>query len=118
MSNCARQSSRAAIGGKRAYKGVSGFISDLVLTTAGMSGFGFEALQQLVAKPAFQQARRTQRSFIGRHPVDEVLADRAERCAVAHSRHQCRLVSVQCRSDEHTSELQSLIRISYAVFCL
>src|SRR3546814_2415964 len=24
----------------------------------------------------------------------------------------------QCRSEEHTSELQSLIRISYAVFCL
>src|SRR3546814_2836521 len=23
-----------------------------------------------------------------------------------------------CRSEEHTSELQSLIRISYAVFCL
>src|SRR3546814_7866575 len=23
-----------------------------------------------------------------------------------------------CRSDEHTSELQSLMRISYAVFCL
>src|SRR3546814_1670444 len=25
---------------------------------------------------------------------------------------------VQCRSEEHTSELQSLMRISYAVFCL
>src|SRR3546814_3408035 len=24
----------------------------------------------------------------------------------------------QCRSEEHTSELQSLMRISYAVFCL
>src|SRR3546814_1665371 len=28
--------------------------------------------------------------------------------------HGCRL----CRSEEHTSELQSLMRISYAVFCL
>src|SRR3546814_6486406 len=26
--------------------------------------------------------------------------------------------SVRCRSEEHTSELQSLMRISYAVFCL
>src|SRR3546814_3072143 len=26
--------------------------------------------------------------------------------------------SRQCRSEEHTSELQSLMRISYAVFCL
>src|SRR3546814_6879652 len=28
------------------------------------------------------------------------------------------LVAVGCRSEEHTSELQSLMRISYAVFCL
>src|SRR3546814_6275873 len=28
----------------------------------------------------------------------------------------CRFIS--CRSEEHTSELQSLMRISYAVFCL
>src|SRR3546814_1362534 len=25
---------------------------------------------------------------------------------------------IKCRSEEHTSELQSLMRISYAVFCL
>src|SRR3546814_6430369 len=25
---------------------------------------------------------------------------------------------ITCRSEEHTSELQSLLRISYAVFCL
>src|SRR3546814_2090623 len=29
-----------------------------------------------------------------------------------------RLRTEQCRSEEHTSELQSLMRISYAVFCL
>src|SRR3546814_4823763 len=29
-----------------------------------------------------------------------------------------RLRPGQCRSEEHTSELQSLMRISYAVFCL
>src|SRR3546814_8417101 len=29
-----------------------------------------------------------------------------------------RLVSIAERSEEHTSELQSLMRISYAVFCL
>src|SRR3546814_8111195 len=27
-------------------------------------------------------------------------------------------VDKQCRSEEHTSELQSIMRISYAVFCL
>src|SRR3546814_2346090 len=48
--------------------------------------------------------------------VERLLAD-----AVA-AEHQLALVSVpQCegeRSEEHTSELQSLMRISYAVFCL
>src|SRR3546814_5472509 len=28
------------------------------------------------------------------------------------------IVRLRCRSEEHTSELQSLMRISYAVFCL
>src|SRR3546814_4613018 len=38
--------------------------------------------------------------------------------ASALNRHQgCRLRDMQ-RSEEHTSELQSLMRISYAVFCL
>src|SRR3546814_3233653 len=31
---------------------------------------------------------------------------------------QLPLLSIQWRSEEHTSELQSLMRISYAVFCL
>src|SRR3546814_6763842 len=30
----------------------------------------------------------------------------------------CRLLCISARSEEHTSELQSLMRISYAVFCL
>src|SRR3546814_3361601 len=41
-----------------------------------------------------------------------------------HARYRCGLDSLQIdtrhhtRSEEHTSELQSLMRISYAVFCL
>src|SRR3546814_9815393 len=30
----------------------------------------------------------------------------------------CTSAPARCRSEEHTSELQSLMRISYAVFCL
>src|SRR3546814_6369154 len=30
----------------------------------------------------------------------------------------CSVLAYPCRSEEHTSELQSLMRISYAVFCL
>src|SRR3546814_4760136 len=41
------------------------------------------------------------------HAGDEVAADGAAEAA-----------AVQQRSEEHTSELQSLMRISYAVFCL
>src|SRR3546814_5692073 len=40
---------------------------------------------------------------------------RPRRRSLKHSRS---VVPVQRRSEEHTSELQSLMRISYAVFCL
>src|SRR3546814_5579602 len=39
--------------------------------------------------------------------------DRARRTRSCGNSWRCR-----CRSEEHTSELQSLMRISYAVFCL
>src|SRR3546814_9238976 len=35
-----------------------------------------------------------------------------------HQRCRIDVRLLQCRSEEHTSELQSLMRISYAVFCL
>src|SRR3546814_4921050 len=48
-----------------------------------------------------------------------------EHCRGRHFRIRCRPVGrqrfgrkLQARSEEHTSELQSLMRISYAVFCL
>src|SRR3546814_4102450 len=43
-----------------------------------------------------------------------------ERAAALEGRKSDRLITVQFdgRSEEHTSELQSLMRISYAVFCL
>src|SRR3546814_6578128 len=43
------------------------------------------------------------------HHADRVQADHARRL---------RAGAVRARSEEHTSELQSLMRISYAVFCL
>src|SRR3546814_987003 len=48
--------------------------------------------------------------------VDERVAQR-EILREPHHRVVDRLVAVR-RSEEHTSELQSLMRISYAVFCL
>src|SRR3546814_10800605 len=40
----------------------------------------------------------------------------ADRRPACHRREQCK--PHNARSEEHTSELQSLMRISYAVFCL
>src|SRR3546814_1642122 len=40
------------------------------------------------------------------------------RLRVGRARHSCQSVQSCKRSEEHTSELQSLMRISYAVFCL
>src|SRR3546814_745827 len=58
-----------------------------------------------------------------RHPLGELIP---AGLAAGHVRHpigdgpagHLRAVEVQARSEEHTSELQSLMRISYAVFCL
>src|SRR3546814_7989727 len=40
------------------------------------------------------------------------------RCGSLPSQPSCAWASASVRSEEHTSELQSLMRISYAVFCL
>src|SRR3546814_6786052 len=49
------------------------------------------------------------------HPVAELLDQLLHRDAGRRQLHARRL---NARSEEHTSELQSLMRISYAVFCL
>src|SRR3546814_5168008 len=60
----------------------------------------------------------------GRTEVDasRQTADRAQRhpCRAVPRTQRCRTCPTrrQPRSEEHTSELQSLMRISYAVFCL
>src|SRR3546814_8064531 len=54
--------------------------------------------------------------FIGRYVVQRLARDGwTIRVAV---RHPGRAKFLRPRSEEHTSELQSLMRISYAVFCL
>src|SRR3546814_6777991 len=52
---------------------------------------------------------------------DQCLGKRRDvggRMEIAHHAAPAREPDVAQRSDEHTSELQSLMRISYAVFCL
>src|SRR3546814_2313292 len=70
-----------------------------------------QPLAPVVAQPHGNSRRRTPKV---RDPV--VLADPQldlEPCSMSAPRG-----SWQIRSEEHTSELQSLMRISYAVFCL
>src|SRR3546814_4886242 len=54
--------------------------------------------------------------FAEKSPAPVTLDRRAEMVIVA-LRHS-RPADIERRSEEHTSELQSLMRISYAVFCL
>src|SRR3546814_9966708 len=59
--------------------------------------------------------------FVARVNSDVVgkFVNLASRCAGSiHKRFDGRLAEALPRSEEHTSELQSLMRISYAVFCL
>src|SRR3546814_7682169 len=59
---------------------------------------------------------------IGKSMIAMIMAlahDRAGRpLKIIEIDHQAKLRSVLGRSEEHTSELQSLMHISYAVFCL
>src|SRR3546814_1975458 len=92
----------------------------------------------LEAPRVTQPVDHQQRAFIGQMPIVELrrrarsrlrhaaprVAHRLEHRDVAHIASRCtdrglhRVVDPLHRSEEHTSELQSLMSISYAVFCL
>src|SRR3546814_3582008 len=66
-------------------------------------------------KPERKQKQRTQREGQGLFPNALSTALRQ----FQRHRNNGRSCDINCqRSEEHTSELQSLMRISYAVFCL
>src|SRR3546814_10207092 len=54
----------------------------------------------------------------GPEPADDKLADAIALVGQVPADEADRIGIVRPRSEEHTSELQSLMRISYAVFCL
>src|SRR3546814_7934070 len=57
-------------------------------------------------RQSFSDSRRANRHRYRQSP------DHGQKCELRRARPSCH------RSEEHTSELQSLMRISYAVFCL
>src|SRR3546814_5785243 len=63
--------------------------------------------------------RNARRRLIRRHHPPRLAAHPFGACMAQHDIGVMTLLaSCQQRSEEHTSELQSLMRISYAVFCL
>src|SRR3546814_7699194 len=68
----------------------------------------------LVQHMLFVGIAQAQRQFGGIAELVRCFAEEAER----FDGHERALVDIGQRSEEHTSELQSLMRISYAVFCL
>src|SRR3546814_4754457 len=62
--------------------------------------------------------RRTRARRRVREAVRPLLGVPADQALYAGASRACDYVVAPGRSEEHTSELQSLMRISYAVFCL
>src|SRR3546814_6453032 len=88
-----------------------------VLPDPGLGGIGYCALVLLYAYPAWAAVPGPARE----QPQAEIHG--LQRTSAAHSGlyHFGYVLGVGrgfARSEEHTSELQSLMRISYAVFCL
>src|SRR3546814_10857698 len=105
---------------KTAYeRRISDWSSDVCSSDlAGHSGatFAESGLARRLRFPAHDKSRRDHRRGGCRFmaPAEpRTVADR-----IPAPRRPCRWQSAVQRSEEHTSELQSLMRISYAVFCL
>src|SRR3546814_5796386 len=64
------------------------------------------------------QILRRQGRFLGHAPARQAAALGRRHHLDADARRQISVDRYVARSEEHTSELQSLMRISYAVFCL
>src|SRR3546814_1141770 len=92
---------------------------DVMLAREGREGLARACFEFLPARAALDIAgARGPGTGLLRVPAR---ARRARHCRLAGNRHLCPLAAGTLdpgRSEEHTSELQSLMRISYAVFCL
>src|SRR3546814_8909129 len=75
--------------------------------------------QRKRGRPAPEGERDRREEIVGRPRGQHVGAEQRRRDEQQHER-KLPLVEAEAppRSEEHTSELQSLMRISYAVFCL
>src|SRR3546814_2915481 len=86
----------------RLHRQLAHWNGETVLDALGIASFGPFALDR--ASPSFGTMLPTPKQGWSGAPVTEALTEG--------------LTCPWARSEEHTSELQSLMRISYAVFCL
>src|SRR3546814_5543073 len=68
--------------------------------------------------PGFTHLQSAQPVTLGHHLMAYYEMIRRDRSRFADARTRMNQCPLGSRSEEHTSELQSLMRISYAVFCL
>src|SRR3546814_4925506 len=85
----------------RKLRKINAALIDRVERSSDMAGNAFSMFETAISLEAMVRERTAQ--------LEDALAKLAEANADLASAH---------RSEEHTSELQSLMRISYAVFCL
>src|SRR3546814_2063109 len=81
------------------------------------------AIERARTKPARPDGVINDRDPLGEYPFAQRIQEEAGFAGNGCARHAADQMSDQAgadsgRSEEHTSELQSLMRISYAVFCL
>src|SRR3546814_8640244 len=75
-------------------------------------------LPSCALKSAFAEARRSFLATLETYRLSDMLRGKVPAANVAVARLPEKMSAKLNRSEEHTSELQSLMRISYAVFCL
>src|SRR3546814_4098172 len=89
------------------------------LVRSGRGGAGRSGGRRAAAREEGQRSVRPQgrleRARGGSHALFRKVEDRDDPRDLPYRRRIC---GAELRSEEHTSELQSLMRISYAVFCL
>src|SRR3546814_1798718 len=98
------------------------FMTDIVITAAKRTPVG-SFLGAFAATPAHElgrvaiEAAMAQAGITG-EDVSEVIMGQVLTAGQGQNPARQAAMAAGIRSDEHTSELQSLMRISYAVFCL
>src|SRR3546814_6335434 len=90
------------------------------LTDAHTDGMSTRRIEAIIAPSIEAMGYELVRVMLtgGRRPTLQIMAERADGSGMSVD--DCAGISrtISARSEEHTSELQSLMRISYAVFCL